>query len=492
MNALRQISLMLLTCLVAANLPVSAEDNPWQAMTRTDLDFIHTTLLEHHPGPLNPEDPAFGEWLSAGYEDALAGLGSVTSYGGYRALLRRYAAGFRDGHLSLSFQLDYEYTQWPGFVVAWRNQGFQVDAVAQGATDPRVGDRLIECDGIEAEELYDQLVLPYWGKSIPGDRYLYTPEILINPANPFYEPPSSCTFERSGEQIAVDLNWTWESRSIVDPIRKQASARIRGVFELRDLTDGGAWLTFPTFGPSGKDQERMKALMAELPNLRTHPYIVVDVRGNGGGSSHWTQSFINGLYGEEWANATVFAGNDGGYTVYRVSEDNITHFEEFLPQIESSAGADSPFYRHFATLIDSMNVALANDRELFHYRGTSESESPASNTGLEPLYAGHLFFLTDGFCASACLDFADAILRVPGVVHVGQPTSADTFYMEIRSVTLPSRNARLQFATKYAVGRKRGHNEYYAPTEVWAGDISQSGKIEAWIAKLHNSQKAHD
>ena len=41
-----------------------------------------------------------------------------------------------------------------------------------------------------------------------------------------------------------------------------------------------------------------------------------------------------------------------------------------------------------------------------------------------------IFFLTDYVCVSACLDFADLILSLPNVTHIGQETSADTKYLE--------------------------------------------------------------
>ncbi len=57
--------------------------------------------------------------------------------------------------------------------------------------------------------------------------------------------------------------------------------------------------------------------------------------------------------------------------------------------------------------------------------------------------------------------------------------------MEIRSVTLPSLNGRLGFATKVYRGRKRGQNEYYTPAHPWDGDMSDTASLERWVLQLH-------
>jgi hypothetical protein len=80
------------------------------------------------------------------------------------------------------------------------------------------------------------------------------------------------------------------------------------------------------------------------------------------------------------------------------------------------------------------------------------AEPPAA----EPLFHGQIIYLTDNVCVSACLDFSDMVLALPRVTHVGPPTSADTTYMEVRDVTLPSNNGVLNFATKVYRGSSRG------------------------------------
>ena len=53
-----------------------------------------------------------------------------------------------------------------------------------------------------------------------------------------------------------------------------------------------------------------------------------------------------------------------------------------------------------------------------------------SQVGTQPpnLREGRVLLLTDGDCASACLDFADLVLQLPGTTHLGLPTSADAVF----------------------------------------------------------------
>ena len=95
-----------------------------------------------------------------------------------------------------------------------------------------------------------------------------------------------------------------------------------------------------------------------------------------------------------------------------------------------------------------------------------------------------MFFLTDHACFSACLDFADVILNIPDVIHIGLETKADAVYIDNRAVWLPSGNGRLGFSMKVYRNRQRGHNESYVPDLIWEGDIRDDKALEDWIIEL--------
>jgi hypothetical protein len=70
-------------CLLASIPPVGAEPlrpEHRRGVARRDLDYIHKSLLEAHPGAMDPENPTFRQWLEDGYVNALALLPLVHDY----------------------------------------------------------------------------------------------------------------------------------------------------------------------------------------------------------------------------------------------------------------------------------------------------------------------------------------------------------------------------------------------------------------------------
>ncbi|MEM7356860.1 MAG: S41 family peptidase, partial [Acidobacteriota bacterium] len=427
-------------------------------------------------------------------QESLELLSEVRSYGGYRSVLQRYAAGFRDGHLSLNLNLDYRWTGWPRFLLAWRDGRVVVHHAERGAPGPAVGSTLVACDGQDAEALYNSRVMPFAGKGIPADRWRLTPEILLDRINPLLEQPKRCTFEQNGKTQEIDLSWTWTDWSSLREAHSKARLGPRGSFGSRPVDGNGLWLSLPTFGPRGDDLAQMKAIMAALPEHRQRDFVVVDVRNNGGGSSYWAEAFVRGLYGDGYYEALRDEMREGGYAIYRVSQQNVEHFRGLLGSIRAQAGEDSGFYRYFESLAEAMAAALERGETMYAHRPEEkeaeeeeeeEKEEKPSPEEAQPRFAGTVYLLTDTTCGSACLDFADVVRELPYFVHVGLPTSGDTLYMEVRTVRLPSNNGRLTFATKVYRERTRGHNEFYTPAHEWPGDIWRTEELETWIRSLH-------
>lgn len=116
------------------------------------------------------------------------------------------------------------------------------------------------------------------------------------------------------------------------------------------------------------------------------------------------------------------------------------------------------------------------------YRESFDTDAPAAVES-EPVTA-KAFFLTDNACFSACLDFADLLLSIPGVVHVGKETRADAIYIDNRSERLPSSLGYLGFSMKVYRWRPRGHNETYVPTHIWTGPMDSDKALETWVVRL--------
>lgn len=461
-----------------------AGETAWQRMTREDLAFIRETLAAHHPGPVDEANPGFADWLEAGHATALSRLPEVRGFGAWQHLLRLYVEGFADEHLALEFHVDFRWHAWAGIGLAWNGERFVVRETSDDVAVPR-GALLASCDGQSAEALWQSHVAPFYARAErPAMRFRHAHRLLLANGNPLVPRPQRCRFESDGTSMVVELVWRGDPAAALPTGPAATEPRAPGI---RRIGERGAWLTLPSFGPRGAAADALAATLAALADHRDADVLVVDVRGNGGGSSHWTEVFGRALYGEAYFehHRHAFLRRQGPMAIdYRASPANLAHFESLLPTAAQQAGEDSEAWRHFTGVVAGLRDAVAGG-EPFHraeidVRG---SDTTAAVGNPVPLFAGRLVLLTDHHCASACLAFADRVLALPRVVHAGQPTSADTTYMEVRGATLPSHLGALSFATKVYRGQRRPGAGDYRPALAFTGDITDTAAVEAWLAE---------
>jgi hypothetical protein len=92
------------------------------------------------------------------------------------------------------------------------------------------------------------------------------------------------------------------------------------------------------------------------------------------------------------------------------------------------------------------------------------------------------------YCASACLDFADIMRRLPEVTHIGLPTSADAVYIDNVQAQLPSGAASFSWSLKVYRGRVRANNEWYDPQIIWPGGKMTDDAVATWVKTLDSAR----
>jgi hypothetical protein len=103
--------------LFALAMLLASEDRDWGATLRMDATALHQEIAANHPGPVNPDDPAFAARNDAQLERALARARTAGSYADYFYAMRQYVASFNDGHLDFGvFGNTPEEYRWPGFL----------------------------------------------------------------------------------------------------------------------------------------------------------------------------------------------------------------------------------------------------------------------------------------------------------------------------------------------------------------------------------------
>jgi hypothetical protein len=465
----------------------SAETETWAERLATDAHALHRTYADSHPGAVDPENPAFRRILDTGLARVEERAKAANSYGSYWWALREYVAAFDDGHVFIETTPAAPEVpiRWPGFLTREVNGKHVVAARAERTAIPPMGSQLISCDGIGAEQLAADLIGRFrgrWGMSSQRDAHAW--RLFLDADNPYVKLPTRCVFDEGGSQRSYDINWTALSKDEFAKQTDKISMTFRTPTEMRQFGQRGLWVSMGSFsGDASSEQGKaISALVKQLERNRDRlteaQVLVLDVRGNGGGSSRWGNEIAALIWGKKAADA---AKPRSGGVDWRASAANIEAVEAY-----AKSPGTSFFARMFmARVVAGMKTALATGQPLWREKGAPPPNGPRLPVPTQ-VPGRKVYILSDGGCASACLDALDVWIRA-GAIPIGRETSADSLYMEIRKQELPSGLATISVPMKVYRGRPRGLNVTYKPVHRFAGDIRDQKAVEAWVMALPTS-----
>ena len=474
---------LLATALLLA-VPVHAED--WAADLRKDAQAMHDDIAKNHPGPVDPLNPGFAAKNDEGLALALQRAQTTTNYAGYFFALQAYAARFDDGHLSFvpadmakEPKLD---LQWPGFLTNFDTN--DVQRVVTRAADAPVpnGARLVGCDGIDAATLAQRNVGTQYGRwRLHASRVMRGARLFVDPGNPWIQRPRRCTFDVNGSTRDVDLAWrpfTVPERELHLPAAWHRAAEPIG---LKTLPDGTVWIALSDFD-GDLDKPAAKALTpliaqiaAQRDTILASPRVVLDLRGNNGGDSTWAIRVAQALWGKE---AFDKVNVESTAVDWRASSGVADRLKGILAMYAAHPDTPVDDVTWIRNTLAGVNAAIAARKPYFH-----DAWDPKPPTPPPPPTHARIYMVTDAGCASACLDAADIYLAL-GAIHVGEETSADTLYMDVRTPVLPSGYGKLSVAMKVYRGRPRGNNVPLVPRYRYPGDVADTTTLEKWITEL--------
>ena len=461
----------------------------WGKTLREDATAIHDAIASSHPGMVNPDDLQFARLNEAQYALALTRADAADSFADYFYALQHYVAAFDDGHLGFGVygSTPDQVKTWPGFIA--RDDGARglVVALAEPWAGVPAGAKIASCDGRDAFKLGNDRIGARFGRwELASQRVLSGGMVMLETGDPYVEPIKNCVFETPAGARAVDLDWRpagpdFYSRYDVFPDPK------RGAIGMRRLDDGRYWITLPTFNgnPESEDGRSLAALItqiaAQADALRSAPAIVFDLRGNGGGSSLWSDRIAENLWGP---GAFQHAPEPPMTVVWRASEDNLQALRTSLEERDANGNLSSEARAWYQNSIAGLEQALARGDVRWVIKPNLEGGSAADAETLAfhaPQGTG--FVLTDETCMSACLDAVDLWIRL-GAKPIGRETGADTVYMETRSIRVPSGLGGISLPMKFYIGRERGHNQPVTPLHRFDGDMNDTAALEAWVTTL--------
>jgi hypothetical protein len=476
---------------VILTLTGATDGTNWAAALRQDAQAFHADIAANHPGVTDVANPQFAGQNDRELALAMRRADQTRDFAGYWFAMRAYAAAFDDGHLDFGGARDKKLpqliTRWPGFLTSIAYDGRQ-RVVTRATWSPLpLGAELIDCDGKTADALAAANVGEFSGRwFLAATRMQEGGRLFVDEGNPWVSRPATCTFQVGSRRTRVKLTWTPIGPAERDRQLARTFSRASEPIGMRTLPDGTVWLTLSDFkadpqGPAAKALVPLIAHLTAAPEiLRDAPAIVLDLRGNHGGSSDWSRQLARLV----WGKAAVDAVNLGSDAVeWRASRANIATLKEYAAALDASSTSSPEMRSWLRETITGMESALAAGKAMWSNVSAPEvSSSPAVPA---PVIRRPVLMITDPGCGSACLDAADLWLAL-GAVHVGQETSADTIYMDARKDALPSGFGRAIVPMKVYRGRKRGSNVPLTPTYVFRDSLADTPRLERRVqAVIH-------
>lgn len=461
--------------------PISGVD--WSGTALADLAAARDAILANHPGPVDPLQPGFVAAMDQRQRALLPLARAARGEADWQRVLRDFANGFADVHVAIRFTPPPP-AAWPGFLSGTDHPGAPVRVVVSDdpSAEPRPGDTLLGCDGHPAEALLAERVLrPLLNPVLPQRLPVVSPALFTADADDPADQAASCRFRGpAGTTLAVRLRWRAIGRSDLDARLAEASGIPIPSLGLRHV--GDVWfVSIPSFTWENADGARMQAFLATLrrvaPVLHAARHVVIDLRGNHGGNSAWGEAVAAALWSQpavDAAEATL------DWTVdWRPSPGN-----------EASLRRSAASERQGGLMSEAASVEVLADRmaqaRAAHHALLGEPGQPRPGTAPQASspFAAPVLVLTEPRNISACLDFLDLLVRLPGTERIGLPTGADTLDMDIAEAALPSGRASLLYPMKVFRHRSRGANVAYQPAVVWPGGSMTTDAIARWVDTL--------
>lgn len=458
----------------------------WHTIAVEDSSAALKLIETDHPGAA-PElgDAAFQARLVLAKAHVAERLPQVTDYPAYAALMAGLAADFQDGHIWNNAIVGAQRINTSGILLIRQDGHWVVGAQQTLDDEPDIkGSVLLGCDGKDADSWAFPRIAQFRGNpELEAIRSSAAGWLLLDEGNPFLVRPTHCRFVRPGGQPKdAALHWhpalTANVREAVRQIARHGDAGL----SVRPFS-GGWWIGLDTF--EDEVQKIVDLVRNNQAALRTAPMVVIDLRGNGGGNSRYSDAIARSLVGDpRFAAAQVpLPACSGDY--WRVSPGTLATLQNDLAHAE--AEHDTAGISFYQPVVSDMKQAIASHREFSPAlpacaRNALAVDQDTAPRSLPPSkMKGRLVLITDHNCFSSCLIAANLFRRL-GALHVGEATDRSTRYMEVREETLPSKLRAFSTLQKVEIGI--GNYGPYMPKIAYPGVLSDDIALKAWVAAL--------
>jgi hypothetical protein len=365
-------------------------------------------------------------------------------------------------------------------VVALTNDGWKV--IVRGGDDaPPLGATLLSCDGRSPDVLAKERLAPFTGSwAVHAERIKFSTSLLQDLGNPQQPRLERCDFSGGDGRTAHQLRWRPISQGEIG--RQIAAARPFPSEEvwLRPF-EQGYWIRLGTSGgaavPVLAEAQRQEAA------LRAAPFVVLDLRGNAGGASYFTDELAKRIYGS----APVAEARRPRRTaqpetiVWRASQPSLQRIEEYIQRGTRLVSADHPMMLGLLAQREALRQSLASGAPLARAPAeVQRAEAPEQRDRVRR--PPRVILLTDRHCFSSCL-LGVRLFRALGAEHVGEETRANTRYSDLRTIDLPSGLSNFSTMQSFSTWLPIELGPY-SPALRFDGDLVDDAAVQAWVSEV--------
>jgi hypothetical protein len=476
--------------LIGAAPSLRAAPSPWQAFAIGDVERLHQSVVDFHPGMRDSDTPDFAQRVEAAYRTAKDRAQAATSYADWLAATQGFMLSFRDGHTIFRPNQSPARVRWPGFLIDGRAGGWVVRRPAGfpgDGTGPQEGARVVACDGVPIADLLKARldgIEADWSKEPERIRQGF--RLFLDMRIEGQPPISECSFEWQGMVKSQKLTWDIDAWPALSAGFAPFLRRVIHPISVRTLASGGQWVSLGNFGDETKLEKLAKSLEGYPDMLRSAPFVVFDLRGNNGGNSTWGERFAGILWGEAAIAARTaeidsrLGRRTGKY--WRGSPQVSTAARAVADEFKAKGADFASVAGYWYEVADRIAQAPNGDRTLV-YDPCCDRTPPTTKIALVAgAYNKPVYVLIDAGCFSSCVVAANRLIE-QGAIAIGETSGQNEEYGEIATPPpLPSGLAR--YFLPISIIRQPREALRVVPKIRCEGAMDADAEIETWIVQM--------
>jgi hypothetical protein len=389
--------------------------------------------------------------------------------------MKYYVNGFNQSHISIKGYIPLPIEQYPEILTAKQEKEHYIiykNPELEHIADINSGDRITHINNIKADKFYNDYLAPFYANDnselTKTSASLYA---LIIDGNRFKPIAKTITISKDGKPVTIELNYqdlTGDALNLAKQMRQPGTS---SSFKVEQVSKG-VWIKIPGFYPTPSEKIYFTGMLSNLKHkLAKKDYVVFDLRGNRGGLLKWAHPIIRNLWGDDYLKSLKGRHdfNSNWIKKFRVSKENFIDFKRNY---------------NFAA-IKAYARSLQKKEDFFTKKWDiyKDSENLYTNNDNNPVNA-KIYVLTDSFCRSTCWTFVNELKQIPGVIHLGIPTTIQSIYSYARKDLAPSKNFDFFYPTQIRIQPANNLSKELIPDNIYKGDLKDEPAITNWILSI--------